>query len=59
MYTAADLQNQQIGAVLDERNRELYYEELRKFELTRISYIYASQGITCYNGKTYTLDQIF
>lgn len=58
MYTADDLQEQQISAVLDERNRELYYEELRKFELTRISYIFASTGIKCYNAKTYTLDKI-
>jgi len=58
MYTATDIQNQQIAAVLDERNRELYYEELRKFELTRISIIYATTGIECYNGKTYALDDI-
>lgn len=58
MYTASDIQNQQIDAVLDERNRELYFEELRKMELTRIAIIYASTGIQCYNGKTYTLDRI-
>ncbi|HOF19678.1 MAG TPA: RagB/SusD family nutrient uptake outer membrane protein [Bacteroidales bacterium] len=58
MYTADDLEELQIGAVLDERNRELYYEELRKFELTRISYIFASTNIQCYNGKTYTLDKL-
>jgi len=57
MLTADDVQNRKIAAVLDERNRELYYEELRKSELTRISYIYASKGIQCYNGKTYTLDK--
>ena len=58
MYTATDLQTKKIGAVLDERNRELYYEELRKFELTRMSIIYAREGIQCYNGKTYTLDKL-
>jgi len=58
MYTASDIQTQQIAAVLDERARELYYEELRKAELTRISIIYASTGIPCYNGKTYSMDRI-
>lgn len=54
-YTATDLQSQKIGAVLDERNRELYYEELRKVELTRMAIIYARTGKTCYNGKTYNM----
>jgi len=58
MYTASDIQQQGIGAVLDERNRELYYEELRKVELTRISIIYARTGVQCYNGKTYDMDKI-
>ena len=58
MYTAADLQKDQIGAVLDERNRELYFEELRQVELTRIAHIYAKTGISCYNGKTYTEAQL-
>lgn len=57
-YTAADMQTQQIAAVLDERARELYYEEARKVELTRIAIIYARTGITCYNGKTYTMDTL-
>lgn len=43
-----------IGAILDERARELYYEEPRKTELTRISYIFAKTG-QAYNGKTYSL----
>lgn len=54
MYTAADIEVQKIGAVLDERARELYYEEPRKVELTRI----AITGIPCYNGKTYSMDNI-
>ncbi|MFC2081396.1 RagB/SusD family nutrient uptake outer membrane protein [Bacteroidota bacterium] len=58
MYTAGDVQDQRIGAVLDERARELYYEEIRKAELTRISIIYARFGIPCYNGKTYSYDRI-
>ncbi len=58
MYSANDIQSQTIGAVLDERTRELYYEELRKVELTRIAIIYATTGIQCYNGKIYTMDQL-
>ncbi|WP_343704402.1 RagB/SusD family nutrient uptake outer membrane protein [Chitinophaga sp.] len=45
-----------IGAILDERARELFYEEPRKTELTRISFIFAKTGKAAYNGKTYTLD---
>jgi hypothetical protein len=58
MYTASDIQNLTVGAVLDERNRELYYEEARKVELTRIALIYAKTGISCYNGKTYSMTNI-
>ncbi len=43
-----------IGTVLDERARELFYEEPRKSELTRIAYIYAKTGIPSYTGKTYS-----
>lgn len=58
MYTANDIQQQQTAAILDERARELNYEELRKAELTRMSIIYARTGIACYNGKTYSMDRI-
>ncbi|MEI6276981.1 MAG: RagB/SusD family nutrient uptake outer membrane protein [Prolixibacteraceae bacterium] len=58
MYTAIDIQTKKIGAVLDERARELYYEELRKVELTRMAIIYATTGIPCYNGKVYSMDKI-
>lgn len=44
-----------IRAILDERARELFYEEPRKTELTRISYIYAKTGKAADNGKTYSL----
>lgn len=44
-----------IGTVLDERARELYYEEPRKSELTRIAYIFAQTGIPAENGKSYNL----
>lgn len=51
--TAADVD---IDYILDERARELYYEEGRKTELTRIAFIFAKTGKTAYNGKTYSLD---
>jgi len=44
-----------IGTILDERARELFYEEPRKTELTRIAYIFATTGKPAYNGKTYSL----
>lgn len=44
-----------IGTVLDERARELYYEEPRKTELNRISYLFAQTGKS-YNGKTYSMN---
>ncbi|QEM11347.1 RagB/SusD family nutrient uptake outer membrane protein [Mucilaginibacter rubeus] len=44
-----------IGTILDERQRELYWEEPRKTELTRIAFIFAQTGIPAYNGKTYNV----
>ena len=44
-----------MGMILDERARELFYEEPRKTELTRISYIFAMTGKAAENGKVYTL----
>jgi hypothetical protein len=41
-----------IGSILDERARELYWEEPRKTELTRIAYLFAKTGKS-YRGKTY------
>jgi hypothetical protein len=43
-----------IGIILDERAKELYCEEPRKCELTRIAYLFAKTGKTAYNGKTYS-----
>lgn len=43
-----------IGTVLDERARELFYEEPRKTELTRIAFLFAKTGKSIY-GKTYNL----
>lgn len=45
-----------MGAILDERARELFYEEPRKTELTRISFIYAKTSKPADNGKVYKLD---
>lgn len=44
-----------MDVILDERARELFYEEPRKTELTRISYIFAQTGKAAYNGKTYSM----
>src|SRR5680860_1316704 len=53
MYTAADVQAEGVGAILDERNRELYGEEYRHDELVRMSVIYAKTGKS-YKGHTYS-----
>lgn len=45
-----------MGVIMDERARELYYEELRHVELSRVSYIFAITGKTDEFGKTYTVD---
>lgn len=49
-----------IGELLDERARELYYEENRHIELVRISYIYAKTRKPCeiFGGRVYDLKQI-
>ncbi len=52
-YTAAEMN---IGTILDERARELYYEEPRKTELTRMAYLFAKTGKAAYNGKSYNLE---
>jgi hypothetical protein len=44
-----------MGTILDERARELYWEEPRKTELARIAFIYALTGTTSYTGKTYNV----
>ncbi len=44
-----------IATILDERARELYYEELRKVELTRIAYLFAKTGQPDYKGRTYSM----
>lgn len=50
--TAADMN---IGTILDERARELYYEEPRNTELTRMALIFAMTGTPAYNGKSYNM----
>ena len=42
-----------IGTILDERARELFWEEPRKTELNRIAFLFAKTGKT-YRGKAYT-----
>ncbi|SFO83915.1 Starch-binding associating with outer membrane [Chitinophaga sp. YR627] len=55
MFTAGEIN---IGVILDERARELYYEELRHVELSRISYIFATTNIPDEFGKTYQVDNL-
>lgn len=45
-----------IGSILDERARELYYEEPRKSEITRIAFILAKTGKVAYNNKSYNIE---
>lgn len=44
-----------IGTILSERARELYWEEPRKTELTRISYIFAQTGKP-FNDQSYAME---
>ena len=46
-----------MAMILDERARELFYEEPRKTELTRIAYLFATTGKTAENGKLYTMSK--
>ncbi|PWV47757.1 RagB/SusD family nutrient uptake outer membrane protein [Chitinophaga sp. S165] len=50
MFDAGEMN---MGVILDERARELYYEEMRHVELSRISYIFALTHIPDEFGKTY------
>ncbi|MEO6522166.1 MAG: RagB/SusD family nutrient uptake outer membrane protein [Mucilaginibacter sp.] len=43
-----------MSTVLDERARELYWEEPRHAELARMAFIYAQTGKASYTGKTYS-----
>lgn len=47
-----------MGVIMDERARELYLEEWRRTELSRVSYIYALTGQTDEFGQTYTEETI-
>ncbi len=44
-----------IASILDERARELYYEEYRNVELTRIAYLFAQTGQPDNMGRTYDM----
>lgn len=45
-----------IGVILDERARELFFEEWRKTEMTRICYLLCKTGTPGHNGKVYKLE---
>lgn len=49
-----DVANFDIGTILDERARELFFEEPRKTELTRMAFLFAKTGKS-YKGKTYSV----
>lgn len=51
MFTESEMN---MGVIMDERARELYYEEWRHSELSRVSYIFALTGKADEFGKTYT-----
>ena len=53
-------QNINIGEILNERARELYYEEHRHITLVRIAYTYALTGKPCeiFNGRTYKMENL-
>ncbi|MDR2389173.1 MAG: RagB/SusD family nutrient uptake outer membrane protein [Tannerellaceae bacterium] len=57
---AAPLASAEVNmeTLLDERTRELLYEENRKVELTRIALIYAKTGKPDYRGRTYLTETI-
>jgi len=49
-----DIAKFDIGTILDERARELYWEEPRKTELNRIAFLFAQTGKS-YRGNTYSV----
>ncbi|MBD9091396.1 MAG: RagB/SusD family nutrient uptake outer membrane protein [Bacteroides oleiciplenus] len=53
MFNAGDMD---MGVIMDERARELTYEELRHVELVRASYIFARTSKADEFGKTYTVE---
>lgn len=55
MYTAGEMT---MGKIMDERARELFYEELRHMELSRVSYIFALSHKADEFGKTYTVEEL-
>lgn len=44
-----------IGTILDERARELSFEEERKIELTRMAYTFAQTGVSAPTGVSYNM----
>ncbi len=47
-----------METLLDERTRELLYEENRKIELTRIALLYARTGKSDYKGRSYSMSTL-
>lgn len=47
-----------MGVIMDERARELYYEEWRHMELSRVSYIFAKTDKTDEFGKSYKVETL-
>jgi hypothetical protein len=55
LYTAGEMT---MGKIMDERCRELYYEELRHMELSRVSYIFALTHKSDEFGKAYMVENL-
>ena len=57
LLTAQDIN---IGEILNERARELYYEEHRHITLVRIAYTYALTGKPCeiFDGRIYKMENL-
>jgi hypothetical protein len=53
LYSAGEIN---LGTILDERARELFFEEPRKTEITRMAFMLAESGKPNYNGKTYSMN---
>jgi hypothetical protein len=53
-YAAGDIT---VGTILDERARELYWEEFRHVEMVRVSYLFTKTGKADEYGKTYSFDK--
>jgi hypothetical protein len=55
LFTADEMN---MGVIMDERARELYMEEFRNVELTRVSLLFAMTGKTDEFGQTYSVNTL-